>query len=132
LESTAILYKLLLDKASKDINRLITDYKDKLIYPENQEGKPSFTQKLDTNSVKIDWSKSDVEIDRLIRASYPEPGAWTEIDLGFKNKDVKRLKVLKAHLENNQLILDLVQLEGKNPVSWKQFQEGYPEAEILK
>ena len=43
----------------------------------------------------------------------------------------KRLKLLKAHLEEGKLILDEVQLEGKDPVSWKQFKEGYPNVDFL-
>lgn len=60
-----------------------------------------------------------VKIEKMMRAYTPWPGVWTLV-----NK--KRLKILKVHLENDKLILDEVQLEGKNPVSWKQFQEAYP------
>lgn len=134
LESTANLYKLLLEKTSNDVTSIVSAYKDKLLLPKNQEGKPSFTRKLTTNAVKIDWSKSPIEIDRLIRAAYPEPGAWTEIIVNRESLTAnrQRLKILRAHLENDQLVIDLVQLEGKKPVSWKQFQEGYPEAKIDK
>ena len=60
-------------------------------------------------------------IERAIRAFNPWPSVWT---LLFGKK---RLKFHKAHLEKNQLAPDLVQLEGKNPVSYKQFLEGYPQ-----
>jgi hypothetical protein len=44
-----------------------------------------------------------------------------------KSQTPKRLKIIKAHVEDaDQLVLDEVQLEGKNEVSWKQFSEGYP------
>jgi methionyl-tRNA formyltransferase len=127
-ETAESLYTALIQKATNEISQVITD-KD---HPCQQQGQPSYTEKLTTQKVKIDWSKSPEEIDRLIRAAYPEPGAWTEIELGTMNNEqrTKRLKVLKTHLENNELVLDLVQLEGKNPVSWKQFKEGYPEATI--
>jgi len=59
---------------------------------------------------------------------FPWPGAWGEVKINNQNK---RLKILKAHLENKKLIFDLVQLEGKKSVTWKQFQEGYPEAKIV-
>lgn len=65
--------------------------------------------------------KQAKKIDRTIRAYTPWPGVWTKI----KPKD-KKLKVLKAHLEDKKLILDQVQLEGKNPISWKEFSRGYP------
>ena len=62
-------------------------------------------------------------IERFIRAMDPWPGTFTKIKI--KNQEIKRLKILRAHLEKNQLVLDEVQLEGKNPVSWKQFKEAY-------
>ena len=73
---------------------------------------------------------------RFIRAMQPWPIAWTEVKLKVQSEKfkVKRLKILKAHLErpttNDQrstvkLTLDEVQLEGKNPVSWKQLIQGY-------
>ena len=74
------------------------------------------------------------DIERALRAFTPWPGLWTKITLGkipgikgpkFRESTKKRLKILKAHLENEKLVLDEVQLEGKNPVSWKQFLEGY-------
>lgn len=76
---------------------------------------------------------SPVTIHRFIRAMLPWPGAWTLLRLSSSGQS-KRLKILKAHLEpitNHKLILDEVQLEGKNPVTWKQFIEGYPEAKFV-
>lgn len=72
----------------------------------------------------------------LYRALNPWPGIWTFVKIGGK-KEEKRLKIVKTHLESiepdnqvtnkptNHLVIDEVQLEGKNPVSWKQFVEGY-------
>ncbi|MGB9910989.1 MAG: methionyl-tRNA formyltransferase [Microgenomates group bacterium] len=61
----------------------------------------------------------------MIKAFFPWPGTWTEIKI--KNQ-AKRLKILQAHLKENKLVLDKVQLEGKKPVSFWQFQDGYPQA----
>ena len=88
-------------------------------------------------------------IERAIHALYPWPGLWTIVKITSTKE--KRLKILEAHLGpktkdqpaspvrlaealakraggrlKTKLIIDLVQLEGKNPVSWKQFLEGYP------
>jgi len=65
-------------------------------------------------------------LERFIRAMSPWPGAWTTVQVTEERtqKTVKRLKILKAHLETGKLILDLVQLEGKKPVIFKQFCEG--------
>lgn len=63
-------------------------------------------------------------IERASRALYPWPGLWTEVDI---NGQKKRLKILKAHLQPTiyNLQPDIVQLESKKPVSWKQFLDGY-------
>ncbi|MCL4390071.1 methionyl-tRNA formyltransferase [Patescibacteria group bacterium] len=42
------------------------------------------------------------------RAYFPWPGVWSI-------KNGKRMKILKCHLEDNKLILDLIQFEGKKP-----------------
>ncbi len=81
-------------------------------------------------------------LERFIRAMQPWPISWTYIQLNSKLKaqSSKRLKILRAHLEPNTehralntkqiLVLDEVQLEGKNPVSWKQFKQAYPKAKF--
>jgi len=62
-------------------------------------------------------------IKRLYRAMLPWPGVWTTVKIN--NVGVKRLKILKLHLEKGIIVLDDVQLEGKNPVTWKQFVGAY-------
>jgi methionyl-tRNA formyltransferase len=69
-------------------------------------------------------------ITRAIRALSPWPGGWTLINptnpTNLQIRQIKkRLKIIKAHVENEKLILDTVHLEGKNPVPWKQFKEAY-------
>ncbi|RLC32423.1 hypothetical protein DRH13_01760 [Candidatus Woesebacteria bacterium] len=100
------------------------------------EGK-SFTDKWSVPFIKIGLKKdafkiipSPASIDCFIRAMNPWPTAWTTIKPKPK-KESKRLKILKTHLSGKKLVLDEVQLEGKNPVSWKQFREGYPTAIFL-
>jgi methionyl-tRNA formyltransferase len=64
-------------------------------------------------------------IEKFIRAMYPWPTAWTVVKI---DKQELRLKLIKVHLKSHKLILDEVQLEGKNPVAWEEFVRGYPEA----
>ena len=59
----------------------------------------------------------------FIRAMDPWPRAWSLVNV---NKKRLRIKIIKAHLEEKKLVLDEVQLEGKNPISWKEFLAGYP------
>ena len=67
-------------------------------------------------------SYSPNTIHRFVRAMHPWPGIWTEVDIKSQKT---RLKILKTHLDNEKLVIDEVQLEGKKPVTWKQFKEAY-------
>jgi methionyl-tRNA formyltransferase len=71
--------------------------------------------------IDLETSPSKDELDRRIRAYFPWPTVWTKI----KMKDLElRIKLLP----DNQL-----QVEGKNPMSLKDFLNGYPEMkEIIK
>lgn len=62
----------------------------------------------------------------LVRALSPWPGVWTTIKTAPESKE-KRLKILSVSREDKVLQLERVQLEGKNPVTWVQFKQGYPE-----
>ncbi len=64
------------------------------------------------------------EVERRVRAMYPWPIAWTYVVIG---EEKLRFKILKAHIEFEKLILDEVQLEGKDKVSWEQFRQGHSE-----
>jgi len=129
-ETSQSLTEKLLEKAIAETPKIIADFLSGNLQPFQQIGEPSYAGKLEIENTKINWQKPAIEIDRLIRAAYPEPGAWTLLrpaEDGTSEGQAKRLKILKAHLEKEKLILDEVQLEGKNPVTWQQFLEGYPE-----
>lgn len=79
------------------------------------------TSKLTKEMAEIDWSKSLIEIDRQIRALQPWPGTFTWLE-------GKRLKILESAMNGSQLILKRVQLEGKNPSVWEDFERGYADA----
>ncbi|MDO8452129.1 MAG: methionyl-tRNA formyltransferase [bacterium] len=97
---------------------------------------------LDHDKDPLALTPSPETIFNYIRAVTPWPGAYTRVKdkpslpLRGKGESVKQLKILKCHLEESlplnpsRLTLDLVQLEGKKPVTWKQFKEGYPEAKF--
>jgi len=87
----------------------------------------SSNKNLKVNFIKdCSLATSGHSLSRFIHALTPWPGAWTSVSL-TKGQAPKRLKIIKAHVEGaDQLVLDEVQLEGKNQVSWKQFSEGYP------
>jgi methionyl-tRNA formyltransferase len=60
---------------------------------------------------------------RAIRAFSPWPGVWSTIPIA--KGETKRIKILEAHELDGKLILDTVQLEGKNPTSFVQFADAY-------
>lgn len=87
-------------------------------------GKDAHTA-LDNFFVKdTQFTANAAGIERLNRAFSPWPLLWSLVSLN--NKEQKRLKIITSRLEGNKLVPERVQLEGKTEVSWKQFQEGYP------
>lgn len=136
---------------AKLLVKILPDYLDEKLKPLPQDlSKKSYFPRFTRNDGFIDWkviqnmvkgnpieeddkpqcmklahipaSKTLFSIKRAIYALNPWPGVWTKINV---KGSPKRLKILKVHFENNQLVLDLVQLEGKNPVNWKQFENAY-------
>jgi len=130
-DTAETLYQRLFTQGVEVLKTILPAYLEGRIELRQQDhSQATYTQKLTRDDGKMDWQKPADYNERFIRAMSPWPGAWTEIQLKPTNASLRRLKILKAHLKNNKLILDHVQLEGKNPVTFKQFQEGYPEAKI--
>ena len=148
-ETAQSLYSKLFQSVSAELPEIILNYINKKIAPVVQNEKmASYTRKLNRNDGFLPFEvfkkallgssinsfpentllnralqKSDNlarTIDNAVRAFDPWPGVWTILP------NVKRLKILKSHL-HSVLIPDLVQLEGKKPVEWKQLKEGYPD-----
>ncbi|OGY07127.1 MAG: methionyl-tRNA formyltransferase [Candidatus Blackburnbacteria bacterium RIFCSPHIGHO2_01_FULL_40_17] len=102
---------------------------------------PEYVQAaLDGKTLDVEWptpfikgfvrKPSPSSMEHFIRALSPWPTASTEVAKNDMQHTTKRIKLLKAHIEDGKLVLDQVQLEGKNQVSWKQFKEGYPKAKF--
>ncbi len=125
-ETAGQLYHRLFKLGATALIMLLPDYLNgKRKLKEQNHQKATYTEKLDRQSGFIPnrqlFSLPTATI-RKLQAFSPWPGIWTEIMV--KNQP-KRLKILQAHLDNKQLILDEVQLEGKKKVSFKQLLEGY-------
>lgn len=123
-DTTETLTKRLFERSGDFIVGLIPNYTNGKIKPKEQDHMhATYTKILKKEDGFINLSKkSPIEANNFIHAMNPWPGAWTTLNTG------KRVKIIKAHLESEKLVLDLVQLEGKNPVSWKEFKQGYPDA----
>jgi methionyl-tRNA formyltransferase len=127
-DTAGALRERLFVHSAEVICELIEPYLVGKIKPRQQNhNEATFTKILKKENGYIDLERfisgeGADKAERFIRAMNPWPGAWTNIKI---NDQIKRLKILKAHLENGKLALDEVQLEGKGPVTWKQFGEGY-------
>ncbi|MCL4382401.1 MAG: methionyl-tRNA formyltransferase [Patescibacteria group bacterium] len=134
-DTTESLLTRLFSKTTDILLTILKPYiEDKIIPTIQDHKKATFCPLLKKEDGKINWHWPTPKIDRLVRAMIPWPGAFTYITLNTKRQIpiVKRLKILETHLSLNTkyLILDTVQLEGKNPVSWRQFKQAYPEFEV--
>lgn len=123
-ELTQRLFQIGVEELIKILKKTLLSSKPSfwLMRPQD-DSKATLASKVDKKEAEIDWSQLEETIERKIRAFNPFPGAYTWVNL---NHQRKRLKIWQAHLKNNQLVLDLVQLESKKPVSWSQFQQAYP------
>jgi len=63
-------------------------------------------------------TKNPRKLHALIRSLNPDPGAWTKIN-------GQELKIIETKLKKDKLEISKVQLPGKNPISWQQFQHGH-------
>lgn len=130
-DTSQTLRDRLFARSAEVLVELIEPWQKGKITPKIQnDSEASFTKILTKQDGLIDMTRSNlVNAERFIRAMSPWPGAWTLLHLKATEgqAQVKRLKLLKSHIENNELVLDEVQLEGKSPVSWKQFKEAYPD-----
>ncbi|MCX6806864.1 MAG: hypothetical protein NT135_01945, partial [Candidatus Berkelbacteria bacterium] len=129
-------YEQLSKNLSKLSAKLLLDnlalYLNGKIKPKNQNHKAATSTKLikkedgyiPISKIKHQKSKRILqEIEGKIRAFYPWPKVWTVV-----NK--KRVIIHKAHLSiiNHQLsiILDIIQPEGKKPMSYEEYLKGNP------
>lgn len=121
------------------------------IKPKAQDDKKAtYTKIIEKEDGHIRWNKEAEEIERQIRAFHIWPGSFT---LWKKDGKVLRVKIIKADVkklpnENNYpfgkavaspenellvncrknfIVIKKLQLEGKNPMSSKEFLMGYPE-----
>lgn len=130
-DNSETLRNRLFEKSADVLTEMLPAYIQGKIKPKAQDhDKATYTKLMKREDGFIDLTKdlSPVDSCNFIRAMQPWPGAWTLVKLSPKDEAKKRLKLLKSHIEEEKLIMDEVQLEGKEPVSWKQFKEGYKDA----
>lgn len=123
-DTTESLRARLFERSAKVLVEMLEPYLKNKITPRVQDdSEATYTKIIKREDGFVDLKKDSPEkIERLSRAMYSWPGIWTLLPNG------KRLKILKCHLLDKELILDEVQLEGKTPVPYKQFKEAYPDS----
>jgi methionyl-tRNA formyltransferase len=131
-DTTETLRARLFERSAEVLTEMFDPYMKSKIKPRVQDDdEATFTSILKKEDGFVDLKKASAEIiERKLRAMHPWPGVWTLLRKSASEGQARRLKILNAHLENGELILDEVQLEGKTPVPFKQFKEAYPDLEL--
>lgn len=123
-ETSVSFYQKAFDFASQKLHSIITDYISGILVPIPQDHtQKSYFPKFDKNTAQINWTWDTAKVDRFIRAMLPWPIAWTYVS-DQKNAQLK-MKIFSSHLQNNQLVPDEVQIEGKTRTLWSQIQNYY-------
>ncbi len=103
---------------------------------EQDSEKATYTKLTKKEDGEINWEKSAEEIVNMIRAYYPWPKttAWLTDNRQLTTDKKTRLIIHTAHVENDKVVPEMVQLEGKNPTNWEDFRHGWQGElpEILK
>ena len=99
--------------------KTIPEYISGKIKPiEQKHAEATYTKIIKKEDGKIDWSKNAAEIERMTRAFYPWPTAWT-------TWNGKILKILEAEVRGGSLAIKKLQLEGGKILSIKEFINGH-------
>jgi len=130
-ETRLTLYQRLYALGAELLVQEVPKYIEGKLKPKPQKGKGSYYPRIAKDAGRIDWSKSDQEIEAMVRAYEGWPGTFTtigELISKYANKQMsndKLVKILRAHLDDGKLVIDKLQIEGKNPISWEAFENGY-------
>ena len=120
-ETSEDLYKKLFPLGARLVVENLEEYISGELKPVPQDhSKATYTKLLKREDGYVDISKiknqkSKIEFERKVRALYPWPGTWTNVRI--ENSEL-RIKFLPGKK---------VQVEGKKPVSYKDFINGYPD-----
>src|SRR3989344_6865189 len=146
-ETYETLSKKLAKLGAELLIKIIPDYVLGKIKPVEQEHKKAtYTKIIKKEDGKINWSKSAEEIERMTRAYYPWPSAYTKLKI--KSEKFKIVKIIEVEIckennhtigevfltENNRLaikcgigslIIKKLQLEGGKILTAKEFLNGH-------
>lgn len=134
-ETTPAAMVKLAQAGGKLLVMTIPHYLTDKITPQPQDhSQATYTKLIKKEDGRVNWAESNLRIERMVRAYNPWPGVWTTVgemaeqlerELRNARHQNLRLKILQAHIENGTISLDLIQVEGKNPISFADFGKGY-------
>lgn len=117
-DTAETLYTRIFQKGAQILPGVINKYLSGNLQPVAQnDQKATFTKRLfrEDGFISLDNPISKEILERMIRAYYPWPGVWT------------KLKIEKGELRIKLLPENKIQVEGKKPVNYKDFINGYPQ-----
>lgn len=120
-ETAESLYKKAFRQGAKLLERVLDDYlAGKLQQTEQDHASATLTRSFEKQDGFVDITKrvDRDKLQRMIRAYSPWPGVWTETEV---NKRKTRIKFLPG----NDVSPFLLQVEGKKPMTVKDFLNGY-------
>lgn len=148
-ETIETLTKKLAELGAELLVKTIPKWVNKEINAQPQDDSmATFTKTIEKEDGRINWRKSAEEIERMIEAYNPWPGVYARLKI--KNDKFKFLRIIKVSVlrtedkkepgmvfltekkglaiacDNNAIVLEKVQLEGKNIMDTKSFLNGYP------
>lgn len=151
-ETYEMLSKKLAEAGAKLLIEIIPDYISGKIKPVPQDhSKATYTELIKKENGKIDWQKNAQDLERMVRAYYPWPSAWTiwngkilkiiesEVSEDKNNHQISEIFLFQQHpykLENvkmllgvkcgkNNLIIKKLQLEGGKVLTAQEFLNGH-------
>ncbi len=126
-DTSQSLRRRLDQKALELLGKSLNEYLEDRLKPWRQDpAAGGYEPKITKEMARIDWSEPTDLIERKIRAFYPWPISWTTLKELDSKLNEKRIKIIKARLsETKELIIEKVQIEGKGPINWKEFKNGY-------
>jgi len=137
-ETTENLKKYLFAQGGQLIEKILLDLEigEPLISREQDHSQEVFTQKITKNDGKIDINKAPdaATLDRMIRAYYPWPGVWMKYPMSNVKAQISNEKSTGGKLVGKIIKLlpnHQIQVEGKKPMSFKDFVNGYAEGKEI-
>lgn len=124
-DTAPILYTRLFAKGVKLLEEILPQYLAGKVTPQEQDHKKATYSKILTRESGFLDDKLPIApglLERMVRAYYPWPGVWTKVTrLQNSSLTGKIVKFLPG---------GMVQVEGKKPMSYRDFRNGYPQGDL--